>query len=141
MFSSLLDDDIMIANVPVCSIFSMISVIGQPKRDASLTSKFPNFQKTLEPALCHTYWYFIMSINITNFFSSLNRILSFVMKFQSVSNFFFIFTHFQDAITFDWINKYHNFFFNYSMICHLSNARKYCQIWLILLKLCDPKTI
>jgi len=25
------------------------------------------------------------------------------------------------------------------MICHLSNARKYCQIRLILPELCDPK--
>jgi len=32
-------------------------------------------------------------------------------------------------------------FLNYSMICHLSNTRKYCQIWLILLELYDPKVI
>jgi len=96
-----------------CSTFSTISsiftVIDQPERGASLTLKFPDW-KCLNQ-LCATYWYCIMSINITNSFSSLSRILPFfVIKFQNISNFFFIFTHFQDAITFDWINKYHNFF-------------------------------
>jgi len=47
--------------------------------------------KTLELALC-MYWYCVMSINITNFFSSLSRILPFfVIKFQNALNFFFIF--------------------------------------------------
>ena len=68
--------------------------------------------KMFELALCNTYRYCIMSINTTNFFSSLNRILPFfVIKFQNVSIFFFSFTHFQNAITFDWINQYHNFLF------------------------------
>jgi len=41
-----------------------------------------------------------------------------------------------------WLNKQVlQLFLHYSMIYHLSNARKYCQIWLILPELCDPKAI
>jgi len=111
MFSSL---PIWLLMCRSCSTFSTISssfpVIERSER--CIFNIQISILKTLEPTLCHTYWYCIMFINITNFFSSLSRIFPFfVIKFQNISNFFFIFTHFQDAITFDWINKYHNFFF------------------------------
>jgi len=108
IFSSLLISWLLMCRF--CSTFSMILSIFS---DWSIRARCIfdikiSRLKTLESALCHTCWYCI--INITHFFSSLRILPFFVIKFQNASNFFFIFTHFQDAITFNWINKYHNFF-------------------------------
>jgi len=86
-----------------CSIFFMISstfpMTDRPERGASLTSK--SILKTLESVLCHMYYYCIMSINITNFFSSLSRILSFFCnKISKCIKIFFYFHSFSKCNNF-----------------------------------------
>lgn len=99
-----------------CSIFSMISltfsVIGRPARGAFLTSKFSSMESS-EPFTGYFFWYYNRSLNIIDFCSFLRRIFPFFeIKFQNVSNFFLIFTHFKNTITFDRTNEFQFFFFN-----------------------------
>jgi len=77
--------------------------------------------KILELAMCHTYWYCIMYINITNFFSSLSHFLLFFYNKISKCSVFLLYFHSFSRRNNFWLNKQvSQFLFNYSMICHLS---------------------
>jgi len=90
-----------------CSTFSMISDFSSDwsARARCVFDIKISRLKSFEPALCHTYWYCIMFINITNFFSSLSCIVPFFSnKISKYIEFLLYFHSFSRRNNF-WLNK------------------------------------
>jgi len=106
----------------MCQSYSTFSVIGFIDFSSDWStrvkcifdikiSRLKTLCARLKLALCHTYWYCIMSINITNFFSSLSRILSFFCnKTSKWIEFLLYFRSFSRRNNF-WLNKQISLFF------------------------------
>jgi len=106
--------------------FTMISsdflMIGRPEQDSSFTSKFPA-RKRANHFCAADFDRDIFIVNSAHFFTSLCSILAFiVVMLQNVANFFLIYLHFQNKITFDPLHRSIFFDSKQRLKCHFLNA-------------------
>jgi len=117
-----------------CKISSIFSVTGWSERGRSLTSKFPERNRTHHTCVLRSLTVF-RAVNFINFSACFCCVFAFfVIKKHHIAYFFRNFTHFQINIIFDTIDELSNFVYKKcNLKCHLSDARSFDTIGLVLL--------